>query len=215
MIEARGDKATAEFVRTYADFLESHVEKWTVTNEGSLVPGIRRHYIRINPASSELGAKGDEDPDRGILSLANQKPGDRSQYPANQIVDAGFLELVRFGIRRPGDPLIEDSLKVVDAVLKVDTPYGPCWKRYNHDGYGQHADGKSFHGWGVGHAWPLLMLERATYELAAGRDISAFLKAAEGFSTGVPCPKSSITLAPAPEYSDARSKDFSYVARPE
>ena len=185
MMEARSDKASAEFVRTYADFLESHVEKWTVTNEGSLVPGIKRHYIRINPASSEPGAIGDEDPDRGVLTLANQKPGDGSQYPANQIIDAGFLELVRFGIRRPGDPLIEDSLKVVDAILKVETPFGPCWKRYNHDGYGQHADGKSFHGWGVGHAWPLLMLERATYELAAGRDISVYLKAAQAFSSGI------------------------------
>ena len=70
-------------------------------------------------------------------------------------------------------------------VLKVDTPYGPCWKRYNHDGYGQRADGTSFKGWGVGHAWPLLMLERATYELACGRDIDVFLRAAEDFSTGV------------------------------
>jgi glucoamylase len=185
IIESHGDKHTADFVRTYADFLESHVEQWTVTNEGSLVPGIKRHFIRITPAVSAPGSIGDESPDTGVITLANQKPGDRTQYPANQIIDAGFLELVRFGIRKPGNPLIEDSLKVVDAVLKVDTPYGPCWKRYNHDGYGQRADGKSFHVWGVGHAWPLLMLERATYELACGRDISAFLKAAECFSTGV------------------------------
>jgi glucoamylase len=185
MIESRGDKHTADFVRTYADFLESHIEAWTVTDEGSLVPGITRHYVRINPASSHGGSRGDEDPDTGELILANQKPGDRLQYPANQIVDGGFLELVRYGIRKPGDPLVEDSLKVVDAVLKVDTPYGPCWKRYNHDGYGQRADGTSFKSWGVGHAWPLLMLERATYELACGRDIGVYLKAAENFATGV------------------------------
>ena len=30
---------------------------------------------------------------------------------------------------------------MIDAVLKVDTPAGPCWHRYNHDGYGQRADG--------------------------------------------------------------------------
>ena len=185
MIEARGDKHTADFLRTYADFLESHVEKWTVTNQGTLVPGIKRHYIRINPAISQEGAVGDEDPDKGLLVVANQKPGDRYQYPANEIIDHGFLELVRFGIRRPGNPLIEDSLKVVDALLKVDTPYGPCWRRYNHDGYGQCADGTSFKGWGVGHAWPLLMLERATYELACGRNVDVFLKAAEKFATGI------------------------------
>lgn len=185
MIEERGDGHTADFLRAYADFLESHVEKWTVTNQGTLVPGVKRHYIRINPAISQEGAVGDEDPDKGKLALANQKPGERYQFPANEIVDHGFLELVRFGIRRPGDPLVEDSLKVVDALLKVDTPAGPCWKRYNHDGYGQRADGTSFKGWGVGHAWPLLMLERATYELACGRSIDVYLKAAGAFATGI------------------------------
>ena len=50
-----------------------------------------------------------------------------------------FLELVRYGVEEflPHDPLIVDSLKVVDAVLGVKTPFGPCWRRYNHDGYGQ------------------------------------------------------------------------------
>ena len=152
------------------------MEKWTVTNQGTLVPGIARHYIRINPAISSEGARGDEDPDHGVLTLANQRPGDQNKYPAKEIVDAGFLELVRFGIRKAGDPLIEDSLKVVDAVLKVDTPKGPCWKRYNHDGYGQRDDGSSFLGWGVGRPWPLLTGERATYELAAGRDIDPYLR---------------------------------------
>jgi len=161
------------------------VEKWTVTNSGTLVPGITRHYIRINPATSREGAQGDEDPDSGQLTLANQRPGDRATYPAKEIVDAGFLELVRFGVRKPGDPLIEDSLKVVDAVLKVDTPKGPCWKRYNHDGYGQRSDGTSFQGWGVGRPWPLLTGERATYELAAGRTIDLHLSAIENFTTGI------------------------------
>jgi glucoamylase len=184
-LEAHDDRVSAEFVRGYADFLESHVEKWTVTNSGTLVPGITRHYIRINPTVSREGAPGDEDPDSGELILANQRPGDRVRYPAKEIVDPGFLELVRFGVRRPGDPLIEDSLKVVDAVLKVDTPRGPCWKRYNHDAYGQRDDGGPFLGWGVGRPWPLLTGERAAYELAAGRDIDVYLSAIENFTTGV------------------------------
>ena len=184
-LEARGEKLSADFVRGYADFLESHIEKWTVTDSGTLVPGIRRHYIRINPAISREGAQGDEDPDSGQLTLANQRPGDRDTYPAKEIVDAGFLELVRFGVRKPSDPLIEDSLKVVDAVLKVETPKGPCWKRYNHDGYGQRDDGSSFLGWGVGRPWPLLTGERGTYELAAGRAVDVYLTAIENFTTGV------------------------------
>jgi len=184
-LEARGDTHTAEFVRTYADFLESHIEKWTVTNRGTLVPGITRHYIRINPAISTEGSQGDEDPDKGLLVLANQKPGEEYKYPANQIVDGGFLELVRMGIRRADDPVIVDSVKVIDAVLKVDTPAGPCWKRYNHDGYGQRDDGTSFDGWGVGRPWPLLTLERAAYELALGNDPEPLCRTVERFTSGV------------------------------
>jgi len=179
----RGDESTAEFVRDYADFLESHVERWTVTTEGTLVPGLTRHYIRINPG--DVSHCADEDPNCGTLVLANQRPGDRYEFPAKAIVDAGFLELVRYGIRSPHDPLIQDSLRVVDAVLKVETPFGPSWRRYNHDGYGQRDDGDAYQGWGVGRAWPLLTGERGHYELAAGRDPHPYLDALEKFSVGI------------------------------
>jgi len=119
------------------------------------------------------------------LVLANQRPGDRVEFPAKAIVDAGFLELVRYGIRDAHDPVIQDSLRVVDAVLKVDTPFGPCWRRYNHDGFGQRDDGASYHDWGVGRAWPLLTAERGHYELAAGRDPEPYLRALERFSGGI------------------------------
>jgi len=179
----RGDQGTAEFVRDYADFLESHIDRWTVTTQGTLVPGVTRHYIRINPG--DIRHCTDEDPNCGTLVLANQGPGDRAEFPAKEIVDAGFLELVRYGIRDAHDSLIQDSLRVVDAVLKVDTPFGPCWRRYNHDGFGQRDDGASYNGWGVGRAWPLLTAERGHYELAAGRDPEPYLRALEKFSGGI------------------------------
>jgi len=179
----RGDQGTAEFVRDYADFLESHIDRWTVTTQGTLVPGVTRHYIRINPG--DIRHCTDEDPNCGTLVLANQGPGDRAEFPAKEIVDAGFLELVRYGIRDAHDSLIQDSLRVVDAVLKVDTPFGPCWRRYNHDGFGQRDDGASYNGWGVGRAWPLLTAERGHYELAAGRDAEPYLRALEKFSGGI------------------------------
>jgi len=179
----RGDESTAEFVRDYADFLESHIERWTVTTQGTLVPGLTQHYIRINPG--DISHCADEDPNCGALVLANQRPGDRYEFPAKDIVDAGFLELVRYGIRSAHDPLIQDSLRVVDAVLKVETPFGPCWRRYNHDGYGQRDDGEAYLGWGVGRAWPLLTGERGHYELAAGRDPRPYLDALERFSWGI------------------------------
>jgi len=68
-------------------------------------------------------------------------------------------------------------------VLKVTTPWGPCWHRYNHDGYGPQADGKPYTGWGVGRAWPLLTGERAHYELAAGRDVRSLIATMENFSS--------------------------------
>jgi glucoamylase len=148
----RGDEATAILVRDYADFLESHIEHWTVTTEGTLVPEIRRHYIRVNPA--RMGDCSDEDPNCGTLVLSNQPPGAPYEFLAKEIVDTGFLELIRYGIRSANDPIIQDSVRVVDAVLKVETPYGPCWRRYNHDGYGQREDGDSFLGWGTGRPWP-------------------------------------------------------------
>ena len=147
------------------------------------MPGITRHYIRVNPSSAVDGS--DENPNHGTLVLANQPPGARTEFPAKEIVDAGFLELVRYGIRSAHDPIIQDSLRVVDAVLKVDTPYGPCWRRYNHDGFGQREDGAGYTGWGTGRPWPLLTGERGHYEIAAGRDATPFLHAIDQFAQGI------------------------------
>ncbi len=177
----RGDEATSQYLVEYADFLESHIEAWTVTNSGTLVPGIKRHYVRINPVDPE-NPEPDEDLDHATVLIQNRPPGTQSTFPAAQIVDAGFLELVRYGIRRPGDPLIEDSLRVTDAVLRVDFPVGPCWRRYTHDGYGQHDDGGPYVGWGRGRPWPLLTGERGHYELAAGRDAKPYIHAMEAFA---------------------------------
>lgn len=180
-VQARGNRHDANFLLDYADFLESHVENWTVTTDGSLVSGIPRHYIRIHPAT--VGdAIPDENPNHGLLTIHNRPPGLPWQFPAKDIVDGGFLELVRYGVRKPGEALVEDSLRVVDAVLKVDTAFGPCWRRYNHDGYGTHPDGRPFEGWGQGRAWPLLTGERAHYEFAAGRDVRKLIRTMEQFA---------------------------------
>ena len=90
---------------------------------------------------------------------------------------------MRYGVRRADDPLIIDSLKVVDAVLKRELPQGAGWLRYNWDGYGQRPDGGPYQGWGQGRVWPLLTGERAHYELAAGRDIAPLIRTYERFAT--------------------------------
>lgn len=178
----RGDEATARYLAEYADYIEAHVEAWTVTAQGFLVSEIRRHYVRINPQDG-VSEMPDEDPDHGPVPIRNRPPGAQLEFPAAEIVDPGFLELVRYGIRRPGDPLIGDSLAVVDAVLKHDFPNGPCWRRYTHDGYGQRDDGGPFIGHGRGRPWPLLTGERGHYELAAGRSAEPYLRALEKFAT--------------------------------
>jgi glucoamylase len=179
----RRDETTADYLQEHADFLNCHVEEWTVTTDGEILPEVSRHYVRINPV--ELSdPQAEEDPNRGLVRIANRLPGEASLFPGRQIVDAGFLELVRYGIRKAGSALMEDSLKVVDAMLKVETPAGPTWRRYNHDGYGQGPKGEPYVGAGRGRGWPLLTGERGHYELAAGRSSGPYLRAMEAFANG-------------------------------
>ena len=178
----RGDEKTGAFLEEYADFIESHIEEWTVTTEGSLVPGIQQYYIRLLP--EKPGASNPaEQPENRQIEIKNLPPDQPSAFPAGDVVDGGFLELVRYGIRRADDPIILNSVKVIDAVLKVDTPAGPVWHRYNHDGYGQQEDGGPFTSVGVGRAWPLLTGERGHYEIAAGRSAEPCIRAMEQFAS--------------------------------
>jgi glucoamylase len=172
----------AVFIEEFTDWIESHIEDWTVTNNGVLHPEIKRHYMRIRPPESGE-AYYCEDCGKEIIQLRNRPPGTRDTFEAREIIDHGFLELVRYGVRRADDPLIVDSLKVVDAVLKRELPQGPGWLRYNYDGYGQRPDGGPFLGWGQGRVWPLLTGERAHYELAAGNGFDAMIRTLEAFAT--------------------------------
>ena len=180
--EQQQDRPTAQFLLEYADFLESHLEAWTVTTQGTLLPGVPRHYIRMLPTSVKGGFRNPtapEDPNTAFLVIGNRNG---LRVPAKDVVDGGFLELVRYGIRAAGDPLMEDTLKVIDASVKDNLPGGACWRRYTSDGYGQQDDGGPFNNTGIGRPWPLLAGERAHYELAAGRDVSAYVKSMETFA---------------------------------
>jgi glucoamylase len=173
-----GDHETATFIEEYADYLESHIEDWTVTKTGSLVAGVASYYMRILPET--VGQRHPaEDKESRVLHLKNKAEGQQSDFPARNIVDGGFLELVRYGIRRADDPVILATLKVIDSVLKTETPAGPTWHRYNYDGYGQQSDGGPFTSSGIGRVWPLLTGERGHYELAAGRSTKLFLATME------------------------------------
>jgi len=179
---ARQSTELGGYLESYADWIEAHLDEWTTTSEGTIHPTIKYHYMRIRPPAagepfynSQLAA--------GWIHINNREPGEKCDFEAREVIDAGFLELVRYGIRRADDPLIVDSLKVVDYCLKIETPFGDCWRRYNHDGYGQKKNGDPYDGSGQGRAWPILTGERAHYELCAGHDYTAHIKAIEQFSS--------------------------------
>ena len=172
-----GKTEVADFILAYADWLAAHVEEWTVTTEGELIEGLPRHYIRINPADP-VAPDPHADPNKTIIQLANGG----GIHPARNVVGGDFLHLVRFGIRKPDDAIVRDSIEVIDRVLKHELPQGPGWRRYNHDGYGQKDDGSAFDGTGVGRCWPILTGERGHYELAAGRDSKPFIRSMEDFA---------------------------------
>jgi len=158
----------------FADYWNARLEDWTTVCDTPLarLHGVRGYYVRVAPAQA-MGE--DRRPPDGVLPIKNRQidPG----LPASAQVSVDFLQLVRFGLRRAEDPLIVASVKVADALLKVETPSGPCWHRYNEDGYGEHDDGSPYDGTGRGRAWPLLTGERGHYELSCGRDPLPFLLA--------------------------------------
>ena len=177
----RGDGQVANLCLETADYWAANVERWTYTACGLLLEGNPEYYVRISSTDKKTKS-GVQDPDTGYVQIKNL-PGGAKRYPARDIVGGGFLGLVRYGIRRPSDEHILKTLTVYDYVLKVDTPYGPGWHRYNHDGYGQKANGDPFDFTGVGRLWPLLTGERGHFELAAGHSTFPYIRAMESFAS--------------------------------
>lgn len=167
------EPAARDFALALADDWNAHIEDWTAVYDTPLARemGVRGYYIRNAPSEPEINPRALLD----VLPIKNRAHDPELSAEAQVGVDC--LQLVRFGLRRADDPLMLDSVKVIDALLKVDTPHGPCWHRYNGDGYGEHEDGAPFDGVGIGRAWPLLTGERGHYELAAGNDPLPYLQA--------------------------------------
>jgi glucoamylase len=142
-----------------ADHWAENVEKWTVTRTGHTARG---YYLRITE---------DDDPNDGAKMEINSSS---LVVDERRILDAGFLELVRLGVKDPRDELIVESLALIDQMIAVKTPVGQAWYRYNHDAYGETPDGGKYDGRnGVGRLWTLLTGERGEYEIAAGDLASA------------------------------------------
>ena len=157
----------AEFLRETADIFNSNIERWIYATETETAKkyGVDGYYVRIAPPDSSM--KWADSAMKGLVPIKNRPFWEEMQSPEN-IISTDALALVRFGLRRADDPRIVNTVKMIDSLLKTDTPSGPVWHRYNHDGYGEHKDGRPFDGTGTGRGWPLLSLERGHYELALG-----------------------------------------------
>ncbi len=164
------DGVVPSVLRDTADSWNARIEDWLYVTDTNLARdcGVEGYYVRVAPNYDQeaRAARCDE------VEVRN-RPGTDSEIPADMLVSPDALALVRFGLRSADDPRIRNTVKVIDYLLKDDLPPGPVWRRYNDDGYGEHADGGPFDGTGTGRAWPLLTGERAHYELAAGNRAEA------------------------------------------
>jgi glucoamylase len=172
----------AAYLRETADLWNSLIERWIYATGTPLAMrlGVDGYYVRIAPPETADAAS----PIDGFVPIKNRPP-QASREQASLMVSPDALALVRFGLRAPDDPRIRNTVRVLDSLLKVDLPAGPCWRRYNGDGYGEHEDGRPFDGTGIGRPWPLLTGERAHYELAAGNrgTAEALLATLESFAS--------------------------------
>lgn len=157
-----------DYALSLADNWNARIDEWTYVEDTELDRqfGIRGHYIRLTPPGQTAL--------RGRVQIKNHPDDSRD---ARALLGLEFLYLARLGLRSPEDTRITDTLRLVDALLRVETPSGTFYRRYNDDGYGEHADGAPFDGIGVGRLWPLLAGERGHYAILAKEDASPFLRA--------------------------------------
>jgi glucoamylase len=170
----------ANYCRETADFWNENIETWTYAMDTDLSKkfGVDGYYIRINPTALPINEVKD------VCIRMSYLKDEKKDYPAVDVISTDALALVRFGLRKADDPAILNTIKLIDGLLKVETPGGPCWHRFTYDAYGEDEEGKPFYNVGVGRAWPLLTGERAHYEVAAKnlKEARRLLQAMEAFS---------------------------------
>ncbi len=163
--EREGAADLARVLRDTADAWNDSIDEWCFARDTPLAraAGIAGYYVRMAPDRAPTGQS-----DLSGNVLIKNRPEGQGTFRAADIVSPDALALVRFGLRAADDPRMIDTVRAIDATVRVELPAGPGWYRYNNDGYGEHADGAPFDGTGHGRIWPLLTGERAHYALARG-----------------------------------------------
>lgn len=170
------DDVSAKKYLAAADKYSASLEKNLYTTSGMLnkAPSDGHYYLRISA---------NENPnDHAILEEHNAQVN----VNESEVVDGGFLELVRYGVRSPLNKEIQNTLPEMDDInlpdavrLKYEFSFKgvegkiPGWRRYGKDGYGEdtiagrgyNATGKNLPE-GRGRVWPIFSGERGHYELA-------------------------------------------------
>ncbi|AZQ10453.1 Glucoamylase precursor [Shewanella khirikhana] len=167
-----GDEPSATGYANAARDYAAQLSSLTVTSNGLLAE--HPYIVRLSPNG---------DPNSSAkLADNNGRPG----LDQREVLDAGFLELVRYGVVSADNPLIRDSLALVDSESLSDnlrvkynfvTRSGnsfPGFRRYGNDGYGEDTQtGANYAEKGEnspnqrGRVWPFFTGERGHYELAA------------------------------------------------
>lgn len=167
-----GDASSAVRWEATADSWRSSLPGWTYTTSG-FWDG-HRYYERID------GTKNPNDTD-------DKRCFQEGCFFAHDVVDSGFLDLVRLGVLTPGDSTVVTSLAPTasasdgNATVQMTMLNGDIYfHRYNHDNYGESNSDCS--GWPTngpnryGRLWPVLSGERGEYEVANGRSAVLYLQ---------------------------------------
>jgi len=163
---ASGDPASAARYQAAADDYASKVEARMFTTAGEYGDG--RYFLRLS--------RNENPNDKLPLGENNGQPA----MPEDRIIDGGFLELVRYGVRAADAPSITATLPEYDDQqrearfrVRYDLNGAPGFRRYGNDGYGENAETGGNYGVGGmtlgqrGRVWPIFTGERGHYELAA------------------------------------------------
>ena len=171
---AADDPGAAAFYLSKADEYESNVDNFMFTTNGVATPcsNSGQYFLRVTP---------DQDPNNGSIISDNNSLLTANE---NEILDGGFLEMVRYGVRKGDDFHIAETVCALDNTnvsdsLRVrydftfDGNQYPGFRRYGNDGYGEQTeDGSNFRdvddslkNLRRGRVWPFFTGERGHYEL--------------------------------------------------